>query len=256
MTDQVLGYYSSRKQNLLKDLDETAAMVRDPVVAGYGEAFADTLHSQIRREYEMLIPEIPYIKGPRGRALNTFLLITAQELAAWKAMKGQGKSAAEAWELCHQALRARAGRIPRWKRWLSKRLMFSRLVRKMFARREKLGQTHRLGDFEIQYLRGDGDKFDLGVNYLQCGNHRFAIEHGGEEFAPYVCMSDIALSDAMGWGLIRTQTLADGCDRCDFRFKNGAPTRISSKTPAVQETIERIRDEEAGSAAAGEVQAT
>jgi hypothetical protein len=250
MTDQVLGYYNSRKQNLLKDFDETAAMVRVPVVARYGETFANTLHSEIRREYEMLIPDIPYIKGPRGRALNTFLLITAQELAAWKAMKGQGKSTGEAWELCHQAIRARAGRIPRWKRWLSRRFMFSKLVRRIFARREKQGQTLRLGDFEVQYLLGDGEDFDLGVNYLQCGNHRFAMEHGGEEFAPYVCMSDIALSDAMGWGLIRTQTLADGCDRCDFRFKNGARTRISSKTPAVQEAIERIRDGEAGLAAA------
>jgi len=255
MTDQVLGYYSSRKQNLLADLDETAALVKDSVVGRYGETFADTLHSAIRREYEMLIPEIPYIKGPRGRALNTFLLITAQELAAWKAMKGEGKSAAETWELCHQAIRAKAGRIPRWKRWLSRRLMFSRLVRRIFARREKLGQTHRLGDFEIQYLLGDGDEFDLGVNYLQCGNHRFALEHGGEEFAPYICMSDIALSDAMGWGLIRTRTLADGCDHCDFRFKSEAPTRISSQTPAVQQAIERIRDEEAGLAAAGGVQA-
>ena len=250
MTDQVLGYYSSRKQNLLNDFDETAALVRDPVVARYGETFADTLQSEIRREDEMLIPEIPYIKVPRGRAMNTFLLITAQELAAWKAMKGEGKSASEAWELCHQAIRARVGKIPRWKRWLSRRLMFSRLVRRMFARREKLGQTHRLGDFEIQYLLGDGDDFDLGVNYLQCGNHRFVMNNGGEEFAPYVCMSDVALSDAMGWGLIRTRTLADGCDHCDFRFKNGAPTRISSKTPAVQEAIERIRDGEAGLAVA------
>jgi hypothetical protein len=241
MADQVLGYYSSRNAKLLNDFDETAAMVKDSVVARYGAAFADTLHSEIRREYEMIIPEIPYVKGPRGRALNTFLLITAQELAAWKAMKGLGKPAAEAWELCHQAIRARTGRIPRWKRWVWRRLMFSKLVRRIFARREKLGQTHRLGDFEVQYLLGDGNEFDLGVNYLQCGNHRFAVEHGGEEFAPYVCMSDIALSDAMGWGLIRTQTLADGCDRCDFRFKSGAPTRISSNTPAVQEAIEKIR---------------
>jgi hypothetical protein len=255
MSGQVLGYYSSRKGKLLTDFDETAALVRDSVVARYGEALANTLHREIRHEYEMLIPEIPCIKGPRGRALNTFLLITAQELAVWRAMKGRGKPAAEAWELCHQAIRAKAGRIPRWKRWLSRRLMFSRLVRRIFARREKLGQTHRLGDFQIQYLLGDGSEFDLGVNYLQCGNHRFALEHGGEEFTPYICMSDIALSDAMGWGLIRTRTLADGCDHCDFRFKSEAPTRISSQTPAVQQAIERIHDEEAGLAAAGEGQA-
>jgi hypothetical protein len=45
--------------------------------------------------------------------------------------------------------------------------------------------------------------------------------------------------------LIRTQTLADGCDYCDFRFKKGAVTQISSKTPEVQDAIERIRDKEA-----------
>lgn len=60
------------------------------------------------------------------------------------------------------------------------------------------------------------------------------------EFAPYVCMSDIALSDALGWGLIRSQTLADGCSHCDFRFKRNAVTQVSSKTPEVQQTIERI----------------
>ncbi len=67
---------------------------------------------------------------------------------------------------------------------------------------------------------------------------------GAEEFAPYVCMSDMALSNALGWGLIRTQTIADGCKTCDFRFKKGSETMISSKTPEVQRTIERIMEEE------------
>ena len=43
-----------------------------------------------------------------------------------------------------------------------------------------------------------------------------------------------------GWGLIRTQTLADGCDYCDFRMKRDAATQITSKTPEVQKAIERI----------------
>jgi hypothetical protein len=36
------------------------------------------------------------------------------------------------------------------------------------------------------------------------------------------------------------QTLADRCDHCDFRFKKDAGTQITSKTPEVQETIDRI----------------
>lgn len=118
------------------------------------------------------------------------------------------------------------------------------------ARRVRQKQKARFGDFEIEYLIGEGDDFDFGVNYLQCGNYEFVKRHGGEEFAPYICMSDIALGQAMGWGLSRTQTLADGCPHCDFRFKDGATTHISSKTPRVQETIERIRKREAEQGAA------
>jgi hypothetical protein len=113
------------------------------------------------------------------------------------------------------------------------------------VRRSKQQQTTCFGDFEVEYLISEEDGFDVGVNYLQCGNYRFAVKHGGEAFAPYICMSDIALSDTMEWGLTRTQTLADGCDYCDFRMKKGATTKISSKTPKVQETIERIHRMEA-----------
>jgi hypothetical protein len=115
-----------------------------------------------------------------------------------------------------------------------------RRVRKRVERQEQV----KFGDFEIAYVLGDGTDYDWGVDYLACGNYNFAKSQGAEEFAPYICMSDIALGDALEWGLIRTRTLADGCDSCDFRFKKGSETRISSKTPEVQATIERIRIKE------------
>ena len=244
MSNQIIGYYNSRQGKLLKDFDRTLALMKDSLVQRYGEEFAKIIQSNVRQEYEKLIPEIPYIKGLRGKIFNNFLLITAQELATYKAMKQQGQSASEAWELCHQALRLRVAQIPPWKRWLLRNLMFSSLMKKIVARRAKQQQKVRSGDFEVEYLTGRGDDFDIGVNYLKCGNYNFAMEHGGEEFAPFICMSDIALSEALGWGLVRTQTLADGCDYCDFRFKKGAATQIDSKTPEVQAVIAKIRDRE------------
>ena len=252
MTNQVIGYYTKRKEKLLNDFDTTSVLMGASLIARYGEEFANTLQREARQQYEELIPEIPYIKGSRGRMLNTFLLISAQELAVYKAMAAHGKPPGEAWELCHEALRLGLAEFPRWKRRLMQRFMFSRFVRRIISRRARQGQKARFGDFEIEYLIGEGDDFDFGVNYLQCGNYEFVKRHGGEEFAPYVCMSDIALGQAMGWGLRRTQTLADGCPHCDFRFKDGAPTQISSKTPQVQETIERIRKREAEQGAAAD----
>lgn len=234
-----MGHYIDHKEELLKDFNLTIALMEDSLVSRFGMQFASSLRAEVCQEYEKLIPEIPYIQGIRGRSVNSFLLITAQELAVYKAMKKHGKPAEEAWELCHEAIRLRLSEMPKWKRWLLKVFMFSPIAMTVVKRRAKKQEKDRLGDFEVEYLIGEGSDFDFGVNYIQCGNLNFARKHGGEEFAPYICMSDIALSDALGWGLTRTQTLADGCHHCDFRFKKGGVTQISSKTPAVQKAIEK-----------------
>jgi hypothetical protein len=47
------------------------------------------------------------------------------------------------------------------------------------------------------------------------------------ELAAWLCPIDILYSDSFGWGLRRTKTLAEGCDRCDFRFKKGGRTNVA-----------------------------
>lgn len=242
---QVVGYYISHKDKLLTDLDSTLEIMKDKLALRFGKELADRVRREIRKEYKILIPEIPYIPGWRHKYLNAFLLITAQELAAYKALTKLGRPVEEVWVLCHEALRLRTAMIPSYKKWLLKKLLFSRFLKKIFAIRAKQQLKPHFGDFQIEYLVGRGDDFDLGVNYLKCGHQSFAMKHGGEKFAPYICMSDIALSNAMGWGLIRTQSLADGCSYCDFRFKEGAPTQISSRTPEVQSIIDEIGTKEA-----------
>jgi hypothetical protein len=107
-------------------------------------------------------------------------------------------------------------------------------------RRAEKEERLRFGDCEIRYVVGRASDFDWGVDYVPCGNLELATRLGADEFAPYICVWDIPLSDVLGWGLVRTQTLADGRDHCDFRFRKGAGTHITSKTPEVQETIDRI----------------
>ena len=235
-----MNYYASKKTKLLEDFDKTADLMEDYLVKRYGEELADRLYRETRQEYEKIIPEIPHIEGPRARALNLFLLIVAQELAVYRIMKKHGKSLGEAWEICHEAIKLRMEKFSKIKRWLLKKLMYSNFLMKRVKRRVEKGEQLKFGDFEVRYLIGDGKEFDWGVDYVACGNYNFLKAQGAEEFAPYVCLSDIALGDALGWGLIRTQTIADGCESCDFRFKKGSETMISSKTPEVQAAIEKI----------------
>ena len=244
MSEQIIGYYNAHETKLLNSLDKICLSMKKFVATKYSEKFASDLQTDIHAEYKKLISDIPYIKGNRAKFLNLFLIITAQELAVYKAMKKHGKSASEAWELCHHTIKKQMQTFPKWKRWFFRYIMFSAFVKKIIAKREKNHQKGNFGDFNIEYIIGKNENFDIGVNYHGCGNYNFVMKHGGAEFAPFICMSDIALSDALGWGLTRTQTLADGCSYCDFRFKKGAPTNISSKIPEVEQVIKNIRKNE------------
>ena len=135
MPTQVTGYYSARKEKLFNELDRISALLRPSLIARYGNEFATTLQREARQEFEKLVPEIPYIKGLRAKPLNRFLLATAQELAAYKALKRHDRSPGEAWEICHQAIRLWLAEIPKWKLWLLRRFMFFGLVRRIIARR-------------------------------------------------------------------------------------------------------------------------
>ena len=221
------NYYISRKPKLLKDFDKTVNIVKGVFVSRYGDDFADTILKEVRQEYEALIPHIPYV-GSDIRALNLFLIITAYELSVYKAMKKHGKTTREAWELCHEALKHRAKTVPWFVRYFSKLFFFSNFIKKRARKFAERSQKHPFGDFAFKFVEGDGKIFDYGIDYTGCSIYKFMCDQKAREFAPYVCMSDVALSDAFGWGLIRTKTLAEGFDKCDFRFKKGGKTKISS----------------------------
>lgn len=241
MTKEIIGYYSSERQIilLLTDFERTVSLVHSTLIRKFGNELSEKIGREVRMEYENLLPTIPYTKGARSIMFNRFILITAQSLAAYRVLSRYNMPPEEIWEICYEALCLRLKLIPLWKRRLINKLWNS-IFRRIVKRRGRHNRKEYLGSFELEYIPGNGTNFDFGINYTTCGNYNFLKRHDGEEFAPYICLSDIALSDAFGWGLIRTRTLADGCSYCDFRFKKGADTKISSNSDIVQATIDKI----------------
>lgn len=72
-------------------------------------------------------------------------------------------------------------------------------------------------DWEVELLE-KGPDYDFGFDYLQCGICKLCREEGCPELAEYLCRLDYMTSDLMGVGLRRTETLAEGSPKCDFRF--------------------------------------
>lgn len=81
-------------------------------------------------------------------------------------------------------------------------------------------ETHKKiyeNDWVVDIIPGCGS-FQLGYDYLECGICKLFKDEGCFELAKYLCKLDYLLADVMGLRLDRTQTLADGGKKCDFRF--------------------------------------
>jgi hypothetical protein len=74
-------------------------------------------------------------------------------------------------------------------------------------------------DWVYSVAEGDGQAFDWGIDQVECGILKFYAAQDAEDLTRYVCALDFIASDYFGWGLVRTSTLAEGGQRCDFRFK-------------------------------------
>jgi len=56
-----------------------------------------------------------------------------------------------------------------------------------------------------------------------------------DEFLPFYCYLDFVTHRTTGWGFARTMTLAEGHDRCDFRWKKGGETQKEWPPPFLKE---------------------
>lgn len=94
-------------------------------------------------------------------------------------------------------------------------------IRKMSGRRRWAEESHKRkyeNDWVVDVLEGN-DQYEVGYDYHECGICRLCQDEGCFELAKYLCRLDFVLADIMGMELLRTQTIAEGVDFCDFRYK-------------------------------------
>jgi len=219
--------YASQKPRLLKDFDRMAARVKRVLISRYGEEPAKALIGESRREYETLIPQIPYI-GAKSPML-IFLLPTTRYLAIYWALQKRGATVEDGGRLIYEMCEAEAKAIPGPVRRLMGYLWFSPLfLRRVRKRAAESQQRQHPGGYVFTFVEGDGRDFDWGIDYTECSSCKLLKAQDAMELAPYVCAVDKVTSELLGWGLTRTMTLAEGFEKCDFRFKKGGETSVAT----------------------------
>jgi hypothetical protein len=218
-------HYTFHLSKLLKDFDRASHWFRPYLVVRYGQTFAETVLQAARQEYEQLVPQIPYIGGAKVH-MTSDLLESVQLLALLRALKASGKPPEELRDIILAGMQTRLSYYPRWLLKLGGWRAFSKPFLRYLQRQSKESQQRQYpGGFVFEVVVGAGREFDWGLNLTECGICKFYQAQHAAEFLPLVCAIDYVLSDALGYGLVRTQTLAEGADHCNPRLKKGRPTQ-------------------------------
>jgi hypothetical protein len=209
----------------MREFDRFSAAARPVLLARYGERAIEEMLPEIRAEYERLIPELPFIGGSRNR-LTENLIGTTSSLALYIVLRGRGESPEQVGALHQEIVEAYLSALPKWRFRLMRGLLSTKvglgLVRWSLKRAAAMSLERRYPeDFVFRYVAGRDGEFDFGLDYEACAIVNFFRRQGAQEFTRYVCLFDYPHSRLAGTGLVRTRTLAEGAETCDFRFRIG-----------------------------------
>jgi hypothetical protein len=218
----------------LREFDLVAKSARSVLNEYFVGENVNRLLAETRRESEDLIPQLPYIGGKQP--FTEFIVFTGMLLAVYRVSKAHGKTVEQTGDLVYEIGQAFLKSSPAFLARLSGNMNFSRLY--LSRLRKRAIESHQRkypDDYVFNFVEGDGQTFDYGVDYLECASCKFLAKQGAPELAPYLCPVDILYSKSLGWGLTRTMTLAEGAERCDFRFKKGGKTKVA--VPASMQNV-------------------
>ncbi len=220
---QAQTYYTENRQRFLREFEGICSGMQSVLTHSIGREQALAATSLARETFALQLPDMPDVGGAANR--NQINVLQAGWLAAiHTGMKAQGFPAKAAgrlfYDLCEQDLKSTPAATLRaegeayfseenyanlrtWAQWTQKR-------------------TYP-GDWVAQAVFGNGEDFDVGHDYSECGAVKYFQSRNMPEIAPYFCLSDFTMSRYQETGLVRSMTLAQGDPKCDFRYKKGRP---------------------------------
>ncbi len=222
--DSPATYYASHQKAIMASFDETLTCMRPFLAAKVGAADAEAAIQATRVEYTALIPQLPYIGGDANE-LTGNLSQSAGALAFYRVMKARGRPVEEVGEILYKGYEAQMASAPAWVLSIWGVLQAMGLDAGQAEKDAATSQRRAYpADWVTTFVKGDGQSFDWGVDYTECGICKFFHAQGADELTPYLCQLDYPASQVYNQGLERTETLAQGGRRCDFRYKRGRPT--------------------------------
>ncbi len=234
-------YYEAREAALKAAFRLMAEGAEEVWRPEFGAARSRALADEAIEAFDKLFDGFPDVGGDRNWDTQ-FIPVAGWYVALYRPMRSAGKSAEDVGRLIYELYRRSLEGTPKDETEREGEDLFSPgSLAAMSDWAEWTQKREYPANWVATFVRGDGKEFDYGYDYTECGLVKYFRSQGVPELAPYVCLNDFLKSAAIGSGLRRTRTLAEGDDVCDFRYKKGRPVVQDWDTE-----IDRIRSRSRG----------
>lgn len=224
------NYYLKNKKRILREIKFAIPHYKRLAEEMYGADLANAVVAETLQRFETLLPELPDIGGKDNR-LTENLYLGAAMLALYQTLKAHGKPIEEAAGIIYRGTQSFYSSFPfnLLLRWQGRQL-FNRQRLEQRRREAEISQERRYpGDWVLSVVGSDDPNVLFAVDYTECGLVKYLGAQGAPELTPYLCWLDYPMCAAMRVGLVRTQTLAQGGEKCNFRFYRDE--KLSAVTP-------------------------
>jgi hypothetical protein len=221
------SWYLVNKRKILRQVRFAFRHYDKLLAEAYGKAEGQAIARETLQRFGDMLPDLPYIGGaenPNTRALY----MSAAWLAMYRSLQARGASVEEAARLIYLGAASLFDSFPtRWlMRWQGRSLLGRKHIEQS-RRRAAISQERRYpDDWVFEVVEGDGHAFVTGTDYTECGVVKYLAREGAPELAPYLCWIDYPMLAAAHLRLDRTETIAQGGRRCDFRMSRGEPVHV------------------------------
>lgn len=195
-----------------------------------GEAEAGAILKESERHLIAMLPSIPD-PGWTAPHMRAFTMGGAFYVAVYLALAARDYDTKSAWAVCEAATRTHFARMSSLEKRLASDGLFGWPMKALSRWIAKRSAKTPVGGWVFDFVEGEPGRFDYGIDYKRCAIRELAIANGAAAFAPFICLADVPGSELFGWGLHRSETLAQEGARCDFRFRRGGETTVKVRLP-------------------------
>jgi hypothetical protein len=227
-------YYVQKKLSFLKSFDRVALRVGEVLSRTYEPTRVRQILRKTHRAFEALLPRVPYIGG-RANPFTGNLLQAAWCLAFYKTMKSQGESVETVGQIIHEAIELQLHTYPRL---LLYPCILTKINRQTINALKKQAadseQMYTPQGWRFEVVDGDGQTFDVGINYHECGLCKFYHAQRADELTRYMCEINTPVSKAFNIELSQTERIPNGNPECKIRLARKKCNRHAATNRPVQ----------------------